>query len=85
MIKSFKLSALAQQLNGHLHGEDLAIRGVGIDTRTLKQGDLFVAIEGARFDGHNYLGEARAAGAVAAVTHRLVAGIELPQIVCGKY
>jgi UDP-N-acetylmuramoyl-tripeptide--D-alanyl-D-alanine ligase len=37
------------------------------DTRTLRPGDLFVALRGDRFDGHDFLVQARAAGAVAAL------------------
>lgn len=37
------------------------------DTRTLRAGDLFVALKGERFDAHDFLPQARAAGAVAAV------------------
>ena len=29
--------------------------GVSIDTRTLRPGDLFFALQGPRFDGHNFL------------------------------
>ena len=81
MIKPFKVSLLADQLNGQLHGDDVSISGISIDTRTLQSGDLFVAIEGPRFDGHGYLEQAKAAGAVAAVTHRMVEGAPLPQII----
>ncbi|QAZ39980.1 UDP-N-acetylmuramoylalanyl-D-glutamyl-2, 6-diaminopimelate--D-alanyl-D-alanine ligase [Methylibium sp. Pch-M] len=37
------------------------------DTRTLRAGDLFVALKGERFDAHDFLPQARAAGAVAAI------------------
>ena len=40
------------------------------DTRTLRPGDLFVALRGERFDAHEFLAEARAAGAVAALAER---------------
>ena len=33
------------------------------DTRTLRAGDLFVALRGERFDAHDFLPQARAAGA----------------------
>ncbi|MFN5166637.1 MAG: UDP-N-acetylmuramoyl-tripeptide--D-alanyl-D-alanine ligase [Pseudomonadota bacterium] len=45
-------------------------RRVHSDTRTLKPGDLFVALRGERFDGHDYLLQAVAAGAVAALAER---------------
>ncbi len=49
--------------------------GVSIDSRTAESGDLFVAIEGPEKDGHAYAGAALAAGAAAAVVHRLPDGI----------
>ena len=47
-----------------------AFERVHTDTRTLRAGDLFVALQGERFDAHDFLPQARAAGAVAAIgTH----------------
>ncbi len=43
------------------------IERVHSDTRTLQPGDLFVALKGERFDAHDFLEQARAAGAVAAI------------------
>ena len=40
---------------------------ISTDTRSLGRGDLFVALKGDRFDGHDHLAAARAAGAAAAV------------------
>ena len=55
-----------------------AFERVHTDTRTLRAGDLFVALKGERFDAHDFLPQARAAGAVAAIaTHGLAeAGID---------
>ena len=44
-----------------------AFARVHTDTRSLRAGDLFVALRGERFDGHAFLAQARAAGAVAAL------------------
>jgi UDP-N-acetylmuramoyl-tripeptide--D-alanyl-D-alanine ligase len=41
---------------------DHAYTGVSTDTRTLKDGDLFVALKGEQFDAHDYLSDARLAG-----------------------
>jgi hypothetical protein len=46
------------------------ITRVHSDTRTLQPGDLFVALRGERFDGHDFLPQARAAGAAAALAER---------------
>jgi UDP-N-acetylmuramoyl-tripeptide--D-alanyl-D-alanine ligase len=45
--------------------------GVSIDTRTLRPGDLFVAIRGPQFDGHAFVADAFTRGAVAAVVSRV--------------
>jgi UDP-N-acetylmuramoyl-tripeptide--D-alanyl-D-alanine ligase len=46
------------------------LSGVSIDTRTIGGGQLFVAIVGPRFDGHDFLGAAAASGAAAAMVSR---------------
>ena len=51
---------------------------VHTDTRTLRAGDLFVALRGERFDGHDYLAQAKAAGAVAALAERGLTEAGLP-------
>src|SRR5699024_10892704 len=51
------------------------------DSRHAGPGDLFVALPGARVDGHEYLQAAADAGAVAALVSREVAGAPLVQIV----
>ena len=52
---------------------DFAATGVSIDTRSLAHGDLFVALSGAR-DGHDFVAEAFAKGAAAALVSRPVPG-----------
>ena len=46
------------------------LTGVSIDSRTVRPGEVFFAIAGPRFDGHDFLAEAAAAGAAAAIVHR---------------
>ncbi len=53
-----------------------AIRGISIDSRTVQQDDLFFAILGDQLDGHNYVENALAQGACAAVVSRPVAGVD---------
>ena len=55
------------------------VTGVVIDTRQVKAGDMFVAIKGERVDGHDYLADAAARGAVAALVTRKIDS-ELPQV-----
>jgi UDP-N-acetylmuramoyl-tripeptide--D-alanyl-D-alanine ligase len=55
-----------------------AITRVHSDTRTLRAGDLFVALKGERFDGHDLLAAAKANGAVAAIAERGLTDAGLP-------
>jgi len=67
------LSIAAEILNGTLTGQDATFCGVSTDTRSLIAGDLFVALVGPRFDGHNFLAEAVHAGAAGALLSQTVA------------
>ena len=53
---------------------------VHTDTRSLQSGDLFVALKGERFDAHDFLPQARAAGAVAAIAHTGLTAAGLPGV-----
>lgn len=68
---NLSLAQIAVWTGGSLRGEqnphEKIATGYSIDTRTLAQGDLFFAIRGERFDGHNFLDAAFQRGAVAAV------------------
>ncbi|MFM8330878.1 MAG: UDP-N-acetylmuramoyl-tripeptide--D-alanyl-D-alanine ligase [Candidatus Methylumidiphilus sp.] len=74
-----RLSELKQITAGELLGEDVEFQSVSIDTRTLQPGDLFIAISGQRFDGHDFVAQAAAVGACAALVERPVAS-PLPQV-----
>ncbi len=50
--------------------ENLSATGYSIDSRTLQPGDLFFAVNGERFDGHDFVTAAITKGAVAAVVAR---------------
>ena len=70
MIEPFLLSELTHQLSGSLFGADVRFSGVSTDTRTIKPGDLYVALKGERFDGHEFVEQAIANGAVAIVVNQ---------------
>jgi UDP-N-acetylmuramoyl-tripeptide--D-alanyl-D-alanine ligase len=57
-----------------------AVARVHTDTRSLQAGDLFVALQGERFDAHDFLPQARAAGAVAAIARHGLAAAGLPGV-----
>lgn len=49
--------------------------GVSIDSRKIEAGDLFIAIPGERFDGHNFVKDALNMGAAAAIVTHIPDGI----------
>src|SRR4030088_1733841 len=67
-----KLHELARALPGAtLAGDgDVEITGIAYDSRRVKAGDLFVAVEGLKVDGHAYVSDAVAAGAAAIAIER---------------
>ncbi len=77
---SLTLSDVSKAVKGSLLGRDTSFIGVSSDTRSLSVGQLFVALIGVNFDGHEMLEDAKRKGAVGAIVSRksLVSG--LPQI-----
>ena len=64
-ISDVRFAPLGARVSGALPAR--GITGVSIDTRTLQDGDLFVALKGDNSDGHDYVRKAFEAGAAAAV------------------
>jgi UDP-N-acetylmuramoyl-tripeptide--D-alanyl-D-alanine ligase len=65
------LDEIAAATRGFVVGDgDLLVTGIATDSRTLEHGDLFVAIAGETFDGHDFIEGAAAGGAVAALVDR---------------
>ena len=62
-MMNWQLSAIQRAIGGVLSGRDQAIAGVSTDTRGIGTGQLFVALRGELFDGHDFLEQAVAAGA----------------------
>lgn len=57
----------AHALDAEWRGEDVFFTGVSTDSRTATHGDLFVALTGEKFDGHNFVAAVKEKGAVAAM------------------
>ncbi|PFG19383.1 UDP-N-acetylmuramoyl-tripeptide--D-alanyl-D-alanine ligase [Serinibacter salmoneus] len=65
------MEQVAQATGGRLVGEGGAeVTAVAIDSRAVRAGDLYVALPGARVDGHAFVDAARAAGATGSLTTR---------------
>ncbi len=64
---------IVEATGGAAYGEAFAVTGIGIDSREIAPGDLFVALEADR-DGHSYVARALGAGAAGALTRQWVSG-----------
>jgi len=72
-------TALALLPAARLHGDaNTRILRVHTDSRTLRSGDLFIALKGERFDAHSFLPDARRAGAVAVLAEHGIETSGLP-------
>lgn len=79
MMRALTLAELESPLQAQRLGADCEFTGVTTDSRAICQGDLFVALCGENFDGHDFLGQAGAAGAAAALVSRPLPS-SLPQL-----
>ena len=61
--------------------KNLKVTGISIDSRTVKAGDLFVAIRGDQFDGHNFISKAIEAGAVCIIVEHRWAEVNVSMMV----
>jgi len=78
---AFTLGEIAAATDGKLVGGDARAMTIGVstDTREMQRGALFVALMGAASDGHDYLTQAAARGALGALVSR---GRELASLPC---
>ncbi|GAB7533499.1 UDP-N-acetylmuramoyl-tripeptide--D-alanyl-D-alanine ligase [Pseudomonas sp. 3A(2025)] len=81
MLEPLSFSQLLTPLDARRVGDDCLFSGVSIDSRSIKAGELFVALTGPNFDGHDYLQQVAAKGATGALVEREVPGATLPQLV----
>ncbi len=86
MMRAFSLAEAREWLQATLAGArtdagELWFDGVSTDTRSVGDGQLFVALRGERFDGHEFLGQALTQGAVAAVVDTEITDVAIPQLV----
>lgn len=82
MIGVMQLSALSDPLQGVLQGGDCEFGSVCTDSRSLRQGELYLALRGERFDGNDYTGAAAEKGACGAIVSRF-SDARIPQLMVG--
>lgn len=83
MIKPLSLQELLDPLQACLSGSNarqISFSQVSTDSRTLQKGDLFVALKGDRFDGHQFLYQVSEAGACALLVEEPDDSIACPQL-----
>ncbi len=77
------LAQIAQVTDGQLLNcpdAVLMVKNISTDTRTVSAGSLFLALQGERFDAHDFAAQAADKDAVAIVVSRLLPDVSLPQI-----
>ena len=67
MSMMMDLAAAAKAINGTLMGDNVTFSEVSTDSRKITGGELFIALRGDNFDGHEFVAAAKARGAAAAV------------------
>ena len=75
-----KLKDLALLSKGSLQGNSIEVSEFSIDTRSIKKGEVYIAIEGQNFDGHDFIEDAEKKGAIAFIASREVSS-NLPFII----
>ncbi|HLA75006.1 MAG TPA: UDP-N-acetylmuramoyl-tripeptide--D-alanyl-D-alanine ligase [Gammaproteobacteria bacterium] len=76
---AMRLSETARLLNTSYQGADVEFHGVSTDTRKLQANNLFIALHGPHFDAHDFIAQAQAQGAAAALLSKPVAA-SLPSL-----
>jgi UDP-N-acetylmuramoyl-tripeptide--D-alanyl-D-alanine ligase len=72
---TMKASEIASVVQGTLHGDDVTVtQPAVINSSQATEGSIFLAIKGERVDGHDFVDDARAHGAVLTLATRSVAG-----------
>ena len=69
-MKPLDLNFICQALNLPAPAQNLAVSRIVTDSRDIRAGDVFFALDGERFDGHDFAEDVLAAGAAAAVVSR---------------
>ena len=80
MADWLSLSDIASMAEGKLVGEDVSVSGISIDTRSIKFGDLFIALQGERYDAHDFIDETVEQIAKAVFVHKNIES-KLPKII----
>ncbi len=81
MLGEVTLGDLQSVLSARLVGSSVTVSGISTDTRTVQPGNLYVALVGPNFDGHNFAAQAEERGAKAVVVSNKQDNLTIPQLV----
>jgi UDP-N-acetylmuramoyl-tripeptide--D-alanyl-D-alanine ligase len=79
-VRPRALTDVAGIVSGRLDGADATVTAIATDSRSARPGALFVALLGERYDGHAFVPDAFARGAVAAVVRTGAPDVDAPTI-----
>lgn len=79
------LSEAANAISATFVGQDAKFTSVGTDSRNVTKGQLFIALKGENFDGHDYAAQALAQGAAAALVSNSTLGLAPAIVVKDTY
>lgn len=83
-MKNLSLRNITQACRGSYHGDtsllDIEVEGVVIDSRKVKKGDLFVAIDGVKVNAHKFIPDTIEKGALCVVSHEDLGETDFPYI-----
>lgn len=80
-MNKMKLSYLLDGFADSISEGELSVNGLSSDSRTIESGQLFVAVKGEDVDGHQYISDAVAQGAVAILAEHDVDDVSVPLII----
>ncbi|NLY10370.1 MAG: UDP-N-acetylmuramoyl-L-alanyl-D-glutamate--2,6-diaminopimelate ligase [Firmicutes bacterium] len=77
-----RITDLCSGFKHQLIGENVSVNGIAYDSRSVSPGNVFVAIRGYKHDGHHFIPQAIANGAIAVISDHLVMDLNVPQVIC---
>ena len=82
----YSTEEITEIVRGRLVGENRQISSVSTDTRAIEKGALFVALQGERFDGNDFIPAAAKSGAAAALSDLPIGSVhtDIPVIYVGN-
>lgn len=75
-LRLYELGSILGSIGNYMEFQDTVLGSIKTDSRLVEPGDLFVCLQGNRFDGHSFAKEAVARGAKAIVSMKMLRELE---------